>query len=446
MGDYFTLEERQKILSFVSNGCLQPLDLTVLGECFIIKNESIEDVIAFIKKRRPSIRGQIELIKRGDIDLINAFYKYRNQFNEEAINFLCENSCDEIVMLQLSKGYLPEKAQNIVVDKRNHDLIMAYPFFTSEYAQIAVLKRNNQDEIKRMLSRVSLSNNALKLFLQIATTELVLYYILHSKEAFSDVRALFSREIKEEILAYLNKFNLGNDDVILFERGYSDEISVYLNSARLHNFSEKGQTMFLERGIHNEIMNYIERRHKFSDKNAILLIQRKNREEIMACVFRQKLFEDATHAFVQWADTKDLIWFLRDGYGYDMSVKTQNLLLERGVPEEILAHIARVSKDELKGFSGDVVISFLKTRTTKELIAYINRFDIDKTEESIIINRGITEVIVQYIKTKYIHNPALIINRGNKQEVRALFESLGANVDLLLAQDAKINQLLKEAK
>jgi len=55
-------------------------------------------------------------------------------------------------------------------------------------------------------------------------------------------------------------------------------------------------------------------------------------------------------------------------------------------------------------------------------------------------------VIVHYAKNKYIHNPALIINRGNKQEVRALFESMNADVDLLLARDEKINQLLKTPK
>ncbi len=311
---------------------------------------------------------------------------------------------------------------------------------------MAILKRNNEDEIKKMISKIILTPKAQKLFFQTATTELVLDYILHSKKAFYDVKMLFAREVKEEILAYLNKFNLGKQDVILFERGYSDEIDVYLSSARLQNFSEKGQSMFLERGVHDEIMCYIIRMHQFSDKNSVLLIKRQNREEIMQYVYRQKLCKEATHAFVEWASDKDLFHFFRDGCGYEISQKTQKLLIERGVTEVILAYIVNISSDECRGFSYNIVPKFLKTRTPKELIAYINRFDIDKTEESIIINRGITEVIVQYIKTKYIHNPALIINRGNKQEVRALFESLGANVDLLLAQDAKINQLLKEAK
>lgn len=129
----------------------------------------------------------------------------------------------------------------------------------------------------------------------------------------------------------------------------------------------------------------------------------------------------------------------------NMSIMAQKLLIDHGVEEEVLAYIANVGVNtEGKGFYYTVVPKFLKTRTAKELIAYIDKFDIDEKEEKIIIKRGLTEVIVHYAKNKYIHNPALIINRGNKQEVRALFEGMNADVDLLLARDEKINQLLKK--
>ena len=448
MKDYFTKKERQRILSFVGDDALRNCGLTVASECLIINDGTFDEVVSFIKKRRPSVKAQIELIKRSDINLIDMFFKHRYQFSEDAVNFLCETACDEIVMLQLEKGFLlPEKAQNAVADRQNHKMFMTYAFFTSEYAQLIVLKRNNEDEINKMLVSAPLTPKAQKTFLQTATTEQVLDYISHSNERFSDVRPLFEREVKEEILAYLQKFWLGEQDVLLFERANEYEINAYLCSRQAYTLSKKAQTMLLNRGVHSEIKTYILFGGFFSDKNEVLLVNRHNREEIMAYIYRRRLSKAATLAFIKWASTEDIITFMNAKNSDNMSIMAQKSLLARAVEEEILTYITNVDANaEGKGFAYTIVPKFLKTRTSKELIAYIDKFDIDEAEEKIIIKRGLTEVMVHYAKNKYIHNPALIINRGNKQEVRALFESMNADVDFLLARDEKINQLLKTPK
>ena len=113
--------------------------------------------------------------------------------------------------------------------------------------------------------------------------------------------------------------------------------------------------------------------------------------------------------------------------------------------DEIMAYLkAKVLKsyNNSKGFNDLLVFDFIKYRSKNELFFYIHNFEISDAEEEALFARNITEVLVEYIKHKVVHLPQMIINRGVKAEIDALFATQGIDVKLLLDDD-KVNAVEK---
>ncbi len=448
----YSLKDQQKLLSFVEGDMLCNSKAKIVNDCIVVITKSTGEVIKFLQKHSLCIQAQKELIKRGEVELLEAFAKSHNYFCDEVAELLCEFGSDELILayIRLKHPMLPKKAQEHLANRGNHEIIMAYKAFSSEFAQEKILDRGNEDEIRAMVSVVTLERRLQGKFLAKASTDLVLFYIRQPNHYFYDITHLFKRNVKEEILAYIThgRYDLAfsKQDVLLFQRGREDEIRAYLLSKHLCNYLTKdGQKELIKRGRNNEIICYIEK-HQLYEDNQILLIKRGNREEI-ATYYKYHYFEgEAMVAFLQYATTDVVVdYFKTVNFGDGLPYNAQKVLLERGNEDEIMAYLkAKVLKsyNNNKGFNDLLVFDFIKYRSKNELFFYIHNFEISDAEEEALFARNITEVLVEYIKHKVVHLPQMIINRGVKAEIDALFATQGIDVKLLLDDD-KVNAVEK---
>lgn len=233
-------------------------------------NGEIAEVIEFIKKRKVSAFGQLDLLMRG-VPSIAKHLILRDKLNEK----------NRIVAAK-------------VVSNDNAWLLVKLSEDRKDYK---VLKQIFMVRFERNLKKViqtHLEYEAEKLFIETAPFDMVVLYAKRFR-LLEIASKLLERPREDGIIKFLSKNKLSEEcEHKLLDRGCHTEIKAYIKSWA---FSVDAEVRFIKRGYHREIMLYL-KKHSLSDEAQVWLINRGNGTEIMELLASYPLADRAVEALL----------------------------------------------------------------------------------------------------------------------------------------------------
>jgi len=240
--------------------------------------------------------------------------------------------------------------------------------------------------------------------------------------------SLIKEGCHEKIMAFLQKHNFAaNALTALIERGNIDEIRQSILRSSNLEISEKALLLY---GSANTVSQYLEH-FPFCFNLTPDFVRNETAETVKKCLPFVQFSDNTQMAFINNNDTENIIFLLqRQNIIFS---KTQLLIVQRGIKEEIMEMLERKEILPLT-FS-----ALLERGVHEEIMCYLQKHDILKAEancrisglynsgslaeirtriEKTLLKRGYTEEIIAYSRqTSFSSEENELIERGNHTEI-----------------------------
>lgn len=225
-------------------------------EAVLVENSTQSEIISYIWRHKMSAFARLELIMRGNPDVIDAIILKKHLNEREKLTIMEKAPWKEAALLVDTEKKCEQKKL---------------------LQQLLLIRFSSSGKVAAFIAKQRFCKTAEAYFFKQASFELLVNYVKHY-QVDGGQEFIINRGEKDKILNYLSKNQLSPDcEKLLLNRGNHREIKAYVKS---FYFSEDNEVRFIKRGNHKEIMLYISR-HSLCDMAQVELLYRRNPAEIM---------------------------------------------------------------------------------------------------------------------------------------------------------------------